>query len=271
MPGSASTYGRRGTCTVTRWRGEHLGRAVVRAPAAVADPRRGERLAGVLRVAHAVHQRAQAEPANRVDQELAQLAVALTVAPVADPHEVADRLDVVERVGTCARRRPRATSTPRSARPRVEVQVADHAAEREDAVVARQVERAHRLGIGDHPVVRVVEQQPVPAGRTVPPARGHHRGLAPLVHDHDVGPVDHRGDVELVEVVHVAAQLREGAANLGDRLRARDRRRGCCGSTRRAARRRARRGRARRARSARRAGSARCRGSSPTRASGRRR
>src|SRR5581483_9240997 len=79
-------------------RGEDARGPEVRQPAGIFDSVADERLARVLRIAHAVDARAQAEVARGLEEELVQLAVALLVSPVADPHQVAFARNAVERV-----------------------------------------------------------------------------------------------------------------------------------------------------------------------------
>jgi hypothetical protein len=173
--------------------GEGLGRPVVGQPPRVLDAGVGQLGARVVGVAHAVHAGAQAEVARRGEQELAQLLGALLVAPVAHPHQVALALRVRQRaedalVGGLVPR-PRARGPPLA-----QVHLPHRLAEREHAVVRRQVVGAHRRRVGDRPVVRVVEDEPeAPARGAPPPRRRDERVLVPLVHEHErpgVGAVE---------------------------------------------------------------------------------
>src|SRR4051794_22959475 len=105
--------------------------------------------------------RFQAEAVHRLDEELAQLGRAFVVAPVADPHQVAlahtagDWTEYASVGGFMP--------CPGLARPAMLlVQVADHAAKREHAVVVTQVVCGHAAGLRDAAMVRVVKEQPIP-------------------------------------------------------------------------------------------------------------
>ena len=81
-------------------------------------------------------------PATGSMQELAELLRALVVAPVADPDQVAGSSSPASADGTRACPPPRARSMPRAPSRRCQVEVADHAAVGEHAVVVAQIVRA---------------------------------------------------------------------------------------------------------------------------------
>ncbi len=194
IPGSASTYGRRGTCTVTRWRAKTSGHAVVREPAAVGEPRaldRAARLPRGYRTPYTVP--AQAEPTRRHEQE-------------------------ARAARSCARRRP----SSRSRRGRRSTRRRSGRKRRVSAASCqtqtRSCQRAVAVDVGDR-VARTRARRRTRRGRSgaspaAPSPRGgacrgrarprreradglHEPGLVPLVDEHRVGAVDGGRDVEL--------------------------------------------------------------------------
>jgi hypothetical protein len=144
----------------------------------------------------------QAERARGPEQEGIELGRPLLVSPVADPDQIPiaglarDRTED-PRVGGLVpgpgARRP----------PLAQVEVADHAAEREDAVVARQVVGGHGLAGGRHAVVRIMEEQAVAAGvvLAVLADAPHQRVIVPLVDQDEIGAVQGPVDIQSLEVV----------------------------------------------------------------------
>ena len=176
-------------------------------PARIADPRRRKLSLRHLRVAHTVRRRPQPERRHRLDQELAQLRRALLVAPVADPHQVALPLLLVNGEWPEDARIRRLVPDPRAPGPPVrEVEVAQHAPVGQHAVVSGQIEAADgaRPGAGDRAVVRIVEEQARPAVRATEGAEaGDHRRLVPLVDQDEVDAVEHGRRIEGGGVVEV--------------------------------------------------------------------
>jgi hypothetical protein len=182
--------------------------AMVGQPAAIVDARVAERALRRCRVAHAECPRAQTEGMDRVEKELVQFGGPLVVAPVPDPHEVAAPFDI--RKGPEGSHVCRLVPRPRTFGPSaVQVEITDHAAEREDPVVLAQVVAAHLVRTRDRAVVGVVEEQPVATRGLVPTEPGHEQRVVPFVHEDEVGTVGHRLDRSFPRVVAGAAQLRE--------------------------------------------------------------
>ena len=92
---------------------------------------------------------------------------ALVVAPIADPHEFAELFGGVSDGMEYARVRGFVPG-PCVVRPAVlEIQVANHAAVGEDAVVIREIVRAPSRRVGNAAVVRVVENEAVIVSRAM--------------------------------------------------------------------------------------------------------
>ena len=117
-----------------------------------------------------------------------ELRRALLVAPVANPDEISfagcrrARIETAHVGGLVPR--------PCAGRPAVgEIRIANHVAEREHAVVVRQVVAGDGRRVGHRPVVRVVEEQHVRAcqPRWCAPIGRDERVVVPLVHEHEIG------------------------------------------------------------------------------------
>jgi hypothetical protein len=69
-------------------------------------------------------------------------------------------------------------------------------------------------------VVRVVEEQPVPAHDcVVSPDRLDQRAIIPFVHQHEVGAVEHAVEIEVAQGIRGAPERRKDPMESGDGLR----------------------------------------------------
>ncbi len=98
------------------------------------------------------------------------------------------------------------------------VKLAQHLAEGEHAVIAREVEPGH-VGLGrDGPVMGVVEEENEPAALGAPaPERLDEPGLVPFVHEHHVGPVERAVEVEALAGIGLGHEGRKGSAEARQR------------------------------------------------------
>src|SRR3954453_2702723 len=113
-------------------------------PPAVPEAGPGQRLLRVLRVAHSERGGDQPEAAHRLDQELVQLAGALAVPPVADPHHVAPARHTPQ-WGEGARVLGRVPGPGALSPAALEIEVPYHSTEGEHAVVVAEVVAGHHL------------------------------------------------------------------------------------------------------------------------------
>src|SRR3954471_19875784 len=110
-----------------------------------------------------MHPRGEAQRFDRLEQEFIQFGGSLTIAPIADPHEVAAARDPGMRVKDIevSRLMPGEDLPSPAAR---DIRLAQHLAECEHAVEAVEIEGTDRIGIGDHAMVGIVEQKRIATG-----------------------------------------------------------------------------------------------------------
>ncbi len=240
---------------------ENLRRRRVGQPTAVMGRVAVERLARLVGIAYAVDVERETGATGGAEQEVLQFAAAFAVAPIADPDEPMPLLFDRGRTehmgigGFVPDEDPLAPApTP--------VDVGQGLAERQDPIVAVEVEGPHGIRVAHRTMVRIVKQErEAPAGFAGLPEGRHEGRRVPLVYDDEVGIGASLGGIELRRVA-VRRQMRVMAPE-----RVEPRLPGIAqeiveapGALR--ARRSIPRGRGGPTRSARRAGNARCRGSS---------
>ncbi len=140
-----------------------------------------------VRIADAVDIERQARDPGGLQQELPQFFGSLVVTPVADPdHAFAVALRLGRTEQAHVGRLVPDEHPPAPAPPAVDFR--QGLAERQDAVVAFEVEGLDRRRIADRPMVRIVEQQGVAAAGAPPASKlGHQDRVGPFMDDHQVG------------------------------------------------------------------------------------
>ena len=165
------------------------------------DTGRGQRCPSFRRIAHAMDPRRETHRFRRSDQKLAELGGALLITPIADPHQIAVFSDL--RMGMKQVQIGRLVPGEDLATPAVPpIGVAQHIAKREHAVEAVEIEGGDRLRVGDHPVMRVVEQQKITAAATAMRGDARDQGrLVPFMHQHDFGAIQRMIEIKPGRVV----------------------------------------------------------------------
>src|SRR5207237_6053192 len=117
------------------------------------------------RVAHAMDARRETHRFRWRDQKCAEFGGALLIAPIADPHQIALLSDFRVRpkqvqIGRLVPGEDLASPTMAA------IGLAQYVAKGENAVETVEIEGGDRLRVGDHPMMRVVEQQEITAAAT---------------------------------------------------------------------------------------------------------
>ncbi len=160
---------------------------------------------------------AQAQSADRLQQEGPQLAGALVVAPIADPDQIL--LLAHRRLGAEQAQIGGLVPGPHAPAPALaQIDLAHCLAKGEHAVIAVQLEAPERLGLGQGAVVGVVEQEQIAAAGGAVRAQGSDQlGLVPFMDQDQIGAIQGPLQIELDAPVGLDRQLGKGGLRHLDR------------------------------------------------------
>src|SRR5438094_2658948 len=138
--------------------GENVGHPVIGKPASEIDAAIAQTRTNLVRISDPVNPGLESEPDRRLDQKFAELAVALVIAPVADPDEIDAFAGFTKRMENRPVGRFMPGEYPPAPASRL-IDLTQYFAEGEDCIISPEIEAGDLMGGGNGAMMRIMEEE----------------------------------------------------------------------------------------------------------------
>lgn len=182
-------------------------------PATVLDARAGQRLKRLRWIADTVDTSAESEFPDRLDQELTEFGGALPVTPVSDPDQFALALRFAGVEHRCIG--GFVPGPDPAGPPAPQVDLADHLAECQHAIVSVEFIGGHFPGCRDAAVMSIVEEQNEPPALGAAPSQAPDQfRFIPFMHQHQVRSIQRLVQIQRPQRIGCRPQIGKRIAKL---------------------------------------------------------